>query len=121
MNETSEIRRWAGRRRAAGIFGAVGVVFFGTILGELDHPIYITDEVVVGALGTATLLLYLTYRKRSGLSDLKRHTNIFTVLMAIAFAGKIAWYFVESGDPDAAGDDLGAIFFLVTILLNRFM
>lgn len=41
--------------------------------------------------------------------------------MALAFLVKTMWLFVEMGDLGAFGDDVTAIFFLVVVLLNRFM
>jgi hypothetical protein len=34
---------------------------------------------------------------------------------------KFAWLFVELNDPDAMGDDVAAIFFLLAVILNRVM
>jgi heme/copper-type cytochrome/quinol oxidase subunit 4 len=119
--EPNEIRKWAGRRRAAGIIGAVSLAFFGTTMAELDKPIYVVDDIVAGVIGLIVLLLYLVYRNKTSIGDMRKQANIFTTLLVVAYAVKFAWLFVELNDPDAMGDDVAAIFFLLAVILNRVM
>ena len=120
-DEPSEIRLWAGRRRAAGIMGVIGLAFLGVVMSETDQMIFITDDVVAAVLGGITLLLYLAWRHKTSLADLKKHTDIFTGLLGVAFAVKVVWILVERGDPGAFGDDIPAVFFLIAVLANRFL
>ncbi|MDG7028472.1 MAG: hypothetical protein JRN16_08700 [Nitrososphaerota archaeon] len=120
-DEPSEIRLWAGRRRAAGIMGVIGLAFLGVVTSETDQMIFITDDVVAAVLGGITLLLYLAWRHKTSLADLKKHTNVFTGLLVAAFALTAVWILVERGDPGAFGDDIPAVFFLIAVLANRFL
>ena len=120
VEESAQMRTWAARRRAAGIMGVVGLAYFGVLMSETDHMIFLTDDAVAAALGGVTLLLYLVWRHRTSLGDLKRHTDVFTGLLVFAFALKTVWILVESGDPGAFGDDIPAVFFVIALLVNRF-
>jgi hypothetical protein len=120
--ETKEIRRWTGRRRAAGIIGGVSLAFFGTAMAEIaGNPIYTVDDFVAATIGLIVLLLYLAYRNKISIGDLRKQANIFTALLVVAFTVKFAWIFVELHDPDAMGDDMAAIYFLLAVILNRVM
>ena len=114
-------RKWAGRRRAYGIIGAASLAFFPVLLAELDHPIYIIDDLGVAILGAIVLLVYLALRKKVSIANLRKQTNLFAALLIAAYALKFAWLFIEIGDPDASGDDMSAIFFLVAVIANRFL
>lgn len=100
--------------------GVIGLAFLGVAMAEMDPPIFVTDDVVAAILGIVTLLLYFVWRNKTSLGDLKKQTNIFTALLVVAFLVKSIWIFVEIGDPDAFGDDVPAVFFLVAVLVNRF-
>jgi hypothetical protein len=90
-------------------------------MAELDKPIYVVDDIVAGVIGLIVLLLYLVYRNKTSIGDMRKQTNIFTTLLVVAYAVKFAWLFVELNDPDAMGDDVAAIFFLLAVILNRVM
>jgi hypothetical protein len=117
----SLVRKWAGRRRAYGVIAGASLAFAPVLLSELDHPIFITDDVSVAILGAIVLILYSIFRNSTSLNGLKRHTNLFAALLILAYAIKFVWLFVEIGDPDASGDDMSAIFFLAVIIANRFL
>jgi hypothetical protein len=99
----------------------IAISFSGVITTELDHPIFAIDDITATVLGALVLVLYLVWRKRDNLGDLKQDTNLFTAILGVAFLVKFIWLFVEIGDPDAFGDDATSIFFLVAVLLNSFL
>jgi hypothetical protein len=117
----SLVRKWAGRRRGFGAIGGASLAFGPVLLSELDHSIYIVDDLLVAILGAAVLILYATLKNRVSLADLQRQTNLFCALLIVAYALKFVWFFVEIKDPDASGDDMSSMFFLVVVLANRFL
>jgi len=115
------VRKWSGRRRAYGVVAATSLAFAPVLLNELDHPIFITDDLAVAVLGALVLVLYAFFRNRTLVTDQRRQTNLFAALLIIAYAIKFVWLFVEIADPDASGDDMSAIFFLAVVIANRFL
>ena len=120
--DTTVSRRWAGRRRAYGLIAAVSLSFAPVGIGEFaDNPIFIADDFIVTGLAIFVLVAYFLWRKKVSVSDLKKQTNIFAIALIVAYVVKLVWLFVESSDPTDAGDEMPAIFFIVALLLNRFM
>lgn len=113
---------WAGRRRAYGLIAAVSVGFLSSGIFEFaDNHIFIVDDLIVTGLGIFVLVAYFLWRKKVSVSDLKKQTNIFAVALIVAYVVNLVWVFVESSDAAHVGDEIIAIFFLVALLLNRFM
>lgn len=121
FEETEELRRWAGRRRGYGVAAGLSVAFGLVVMEELDHPVFVIDDVLVLVVGLAILALYAAMRRASSVNDLKAQVNLFAAMLILAYAVKLAWIFVERGDPDAFGDDLSSIFLLITVIANRFL
>lgn len=120
--DISVIRSWAGKRRGTGIMAALAGGYIGAIMQEMDHVVYVVDDLVIGLVGAIVLILYLIWRKHGDVNSLKRDTNVFSALLLFALLIKIIWLFgVEIHDPDAIGDDIPSIYFLIVVLLNRFM
>jgi len=119
QEDTAEIRKWAGRRRAFGLLGALNLAFIGAGFAEMDNMIYTVDDFALVVLGVIVLLIYLAGRNKTSVGDMKRHTNIFFAILLVASIIKVAWLFIELGDVDAVGDDMSVWFFLAATIANR--
>jgi apolipoprotein N-acyltransferase len=119
QEDIAEIRKWAGRRRAFGLLGALNLAFIGAGFAEMDHMTYTVDDFALAVLGVVVLLIYLAGRNKTSVGDMKRHTNIFFAILFVASIIKVAWLFIEMGDVDAVGDDMSVWFFLAATIANR--
>jgi len=112
------------QKRAVAIFLGFLFLVFGTdIPTEMDHPIFIMDEIVALALSVILLfsMLYL-YRNKNTVEDLKRSMNIYLAVVIIFLAFKLlAATVIEAGDPDAVGNDIPSVIIGIMALIARFV
>jgi hypothetical protein len=123
-NDESKVYTKLMQKRAVAIFLGFLFLVFGTdIPGEMDHPIFIMDEIVVLILAVILLfsMLYL-YKNKNTIEDLKRSLNIYLVVALLFFAIKLLTATViEVGDPDALGNDIPAVIIGIMAIIARFV
>ena len=111
-----------GRRRVFVFFwGFVIVAISGVITEEMDMTLHVADDYVDIIAAVIVLALYLMWRNKTALADLKKANNIATVFAVVLVLATIFAITQEIGDPTDFGNEIPTLFFGVFMLVNRFL
>lgn len=115
-------RRELGRRRVYIFVSAFLLLALGGIINEeADIFLHALDEYVIFALVVIAAILFVIWRKKQSLSELKKQHNIIAVLFVVALLFKIFAIYVEASDPEDFGNEIPIFILLILTLVNRFI
>lgn len=121
-SDENTLRRELGRRRVFIFVTAFLLVALGGIIREeSDIFLYALDEYVMLVVVVVAAVLFVVWRKKQTLPELRKLHNIVTVLFIIALVFKVAAIFIEANDPEDFGDEIPIFILLVLTLVNRFI
>ncbi len=120
--EEKTLRRELGRRRVYIFVSAWLLLALGGVINEeSDIFLHALDEYVIFALAVIAAILFVIWRKKQSLPELKKQHNIIWILFVVALVFKIYGIYVEAGDPEDFGNEIPIFILLILTLVNRFV
>jgi hypothetical protein len=124
MMPDKEWLKQLGRRRVFGFFWVFFVVaIFQTVFTEGDSFIHAVDEYIDIVLALIAIVLLLVWWKKTSTGDLKMSNNVQAVLAVILLILALVTLAGLTGEttPEDLGDDYPTLFFVIFMLINRFV
>lgn len=97
------------------------VAISDTAISESDTFLRAIDDYVAIILAVVALAVLFGWWKRQSLSDLRRGSNIVTVLAVLVLLATIFAITQEIGDPKDFGNEIPSVIFSIFLLINRFI
>jgi amino acid permease len=120
--EKKKLAKELSRRRLSIIGYATALVAsIFTITGEDDIFLHALDDYAIVTLSIVALILFLVWRKKDSLADLKRLNNISLVIALVLLVFVIFAFTQEINDAEDFGDDPAQLIFLILLIVNRFV
>jgi dolichyl-phosphate-mannose--protein O-mannosyl transferase len=120
--EEKTLRRELGRRRVYIFVSAWLLLALGGVINEESYIfLHALDEYVIFAIVIVAVLLFVLWRKKQSLPELKKQHKIIWILFAVALVFKIYAIYVEAGDPEDFGNEIPIFILLILTLVNRFI
>ncbi len=121
-SEEKALTREFGRRRVYIFVSAWLLLALGGVINEeSDIFLHALDEYVIFALVVIAAILFVIWRKKQSLSELKKQHNIIWILFVVALVFKVYAIYVEAADPTDFGNEIPIFILLILTLVNRFI
>lgn len=120
--EKKRLAKELSRRRLSVIGYATALVAtIFTVTEEDDIFLHAIDDYAIVTLAIVALIIFLVWRKKESLGDLKRLNNISLVIAVVLLVFVIFAFTQEINDVNDFADDPAQLIFLILLIVNRFV